>query len=263
MSILLLFFLPVFFALMLPFSAFSAWFRRAFWILTWTRWLKAWLATRWFWVIAWIDANLALMFPLPFPILPASLLLFFYFGLYADTLLRLTQNWGLKTTLRLLVTSQLLCDSVLRTVVSLTLLQRWLSIKGLILLSTHFFWVLVLITASLNLRLVALLRCSDLLNGVKVAWLYPNVIEALGSYSRRLWWSLIIVSCHWRLELFDFLWANNIEIIVLNQYLVSILLIYGTNAKAKLVVLYRIRGGSLLLVSSRCFVEVVSVYVCV
>ena len=166
MSLLLLFLLLVFLAPVLSSSSFPAWFRRAFWVLARTRWLKAWLATRWFWVITWIDANLALMFPLAFIFLVARLLLFFCFGLYADTFLRLTRNLGLKTTPRLLVTSQLLCASILGTVMSLTLLQRWLSIEGLILLCTPFLWVLVLITSSLNLRLVAQLRCSDLLNGV-------------------------------------------------------------------------------------------------
>ena len=64
-----------------------------------------------------------------------------------------------------------------------------------------------------------------------------------------------------KFHLFDFLWAHNIKIIVLNQYLVSILLIYGADTKTKLVVLYWIRGSSLLLVSSWSFVKVVSVYV--
>jgi len=56
--------------------------------------------------------------------------------------------------------------------------------------------------------------------------------------ARGFWWTFNIYFRHWLDKLLDFFRANYVKVVILNQNLVSILLIAATHAKTELVVLY-------------------------
>ena len=86
-------------------------------------------------------------------------------------------------------------------------------------------------------------------------------MEALWPWTLMFRWAL--VSFDWLVVPFNFFFSYVIKIFILNQDLVSILLIATTYTKTKLVVVDRICRGCLLLVCSWSFVEVVCVYICI